>query len=69
MQKLGTRQVVFVPEGPGAFKAVEVRTGRGSGTEVELVSGVEPGTSVVTQGAFILKSELSRESMGEGHSH
>ncbi|WNG25137.1 efflux RND transporter periplasmic adaptor subunit [Cystobacter fuscus] len=69
VQKLGTRQVVFVPEGPGAFKAVEVRTGRGSGTEVELVSGVEPGTSVVTQGAFILKSELSRESMGEGHSH
>jgi cobalt-zinc-cadmium efflux system membrane fusion protein len=69
VQKLGARQVVFVPEGAGAFKPVEVSTGFSSAKEVELVSGIEPGTSVVIQGAFILKSELSRESMGEGHSH
>jgi cobalt-zinc-cadmium efflux system membrane fusion protein len=69
VQKLGARQVVFVPEGAGTFKPVEVSTGFSSAKEVELVSGIEPGTSVVIQGAFILKSELSRESMGEGHSH
>ncbi|MET0402506.1 MAG: efflux RND transporter periplasmic adaptor subunit [Cystobacter sp.] len=69
VQKLGTRQVVFVPDGPSAFKAVEVRTGASSAQEVELLSGVEPGASVVTQGAFILKSELSRDSLGGDHSH
>ncbi len=69
VQQVDGRQVVFVPEGPGAYRAVEVRTGATSAREVELVSGIAPGTSVITQGAFILKSELSRESLGGGHSH
>ncbi len=46
-----------------------MKLGGSSAREVEIVSGIEPGTQIVTQGAFILKSELSKESMGEGHSH
>ncbi|WNG55312.1 efflux RND transporter periplasmic adaptor subunit [Archangium gephyra] len=69
VQKVGDKQVVFVPVGENRFKPVEVRAGASSATEVEVLSGIEPGTRVVTQGAFILKSELSKESMGEGHSH
>jgi cobalt-zinc-cadmium efflux system membrane fusion protein len=69
VQKVGEEQVVFVPQGTHQFKAVEVKTGASSATEIELLAGLEPGTPVVTQGAFILKSELSKESMGEGHSH
>ncbi|WP_224368451.1 efflux RND transporter periplasmic adaptor subunit [Hyalangium versicolor] len=68
VQKVGEKQLVFVPQGTNQFKAVAVKTGASSATEIELLAGVAPGTSVVTQGAFILKSELSKESMGEGHS-
>jgi len=69
VQQVSGGQVVFVPEQPGVYRAVDVRTGASSAKEVEVVSGIEPGTAVITQGAFILKSELSRESLGEGHSH
>ncbi len=69
VQKVGERQIVFVPRGENRFEAVEVDTGSSSATEVEILSGLEPGVRVVTQGAFVLKSELSKESMGEGHSH
>ncbi|MFP2911146.1 efflux RND transporter periplasmic adaptor subunit [Pyxidicoccus sp. 3LFB2] len=69
VQKVGEEQVVFVAEGENRFRPVEVRTGASSAREVEILSGLQPGTSFVTQGAFILKSELSKESMGEGHSH
>jgi len=69
VQQVAGEQVVFVPQGPHQFQAVDVRTGASSATEIEILEGLEPGTAVVTQGAFILKSELSKESMGEGHSH
>lgn len=68
VQKVGEEQVVFVSAGENQFKPVRVRTGASSATEVEILSGIESGTRVVTQGAFILKSELSKESLGEGHS-
>ncbi|ADO75965.1 efflux RND transporter periplasmic adaptor subunit [Stigmatella aurantiaca] len=69
VQQIADEQVVFVPQGPNQFQAVEVKTGASSATEIEILEGLEQGTAVVTQGAFILKSELSKESMGEGHSH
>ncbi|TQF15502.1 efflux RND transporter periplasmic adaptor subunit [Myxococcus llanfairpwllgwyngyllgogerychwyrndrobwllllantysiliogogogochensis] len=69
VQKVGEEQVVFVPAGENRFRPVEVQTGASSAQDVEILSGLQPGTSFVTQGAFILKSELSKESMGEGHSH
>lgn len=68
VQRVGEEQVVFVPSGENQFKPIRVRTGASSAREVEVLSGIEPGTRVVTQGAFILKSELSKESMGGGHS-
>jgi cobalt-zinc-cadmium efflux system membrane fusion protein len=67
VQALGDEKVVFVPSGPNRFEAVEVRTGAEAGGEVELVDGVSPGTRVVTRGAFVLKSELSKDAMSGGH--
>lgn len=69
VQKVGESQFVFVPVGTDKFKPVKVTVGRTSAKEAEITSGLEEGATVVTQGAFILKSELSKESMGEGHSH
>jgi cobalt-zinc-cadmium efflux system membrane fusion protein len=69
VHKVGDANVVFVPAGDNRFRPVEVRLGQSSAKEVEVLSGLEPGTRVVTQGAFVLKSELMKESLGEGHSH
>lgn len=69
VQALGDEQVVFVPEAEDHFRVVEVAVGRQTPDEVEIVKGLEPGTRVVTGGAFVLKSELSKDSMGGGHSH
>jgi cobalt-zinc-cadmium efflux system membrane fusion protein len=69
VQKVGDAQVVFVPLGSNRFKPVKVETGADSGKEVEIVAGLHPGFQVVTRGAFVLKSQLSKASMGEGHGH
>lgn len=65
VQKVGEESYVFVPEGNNAFKPVRVRVGEVSAKEAEILSGLEAGAEVVTAGSFILKSELSKESLGE----
>lgn len=69
VHKVGEDNVVFIVEETNRFRAVKVKVGERSAEEVEILSGADEGQTVVTQGAFILKSELSKESMGEGHSH
>jgi membrane fusion protein, heavy metal efflux system len=61
--------LVFVPLGDGRFEARPVALGRREGGWVEVVSGLEAGEPVVTEGAFFLKSELAREELGGGHAH
>jgi cobalt-zinc-cadmium efflux system membrane fusion protein len=64
VQKVGEDQVVFVADGQNRFKAVKIKVGTTSANEAELIGGLKEGAEVVAQGAFILKSELSKESMG-----
>ncbi|MFM9059123.1 MAG: efflux RND transporter periplasmic adaptor subunit [Planctomycetaceae bacterium] len=52
---------VFVPEGKGRFRRVDVETGVESEGFVELTSGLDAGREVVARGAFLLKSELLLE--------
>lgn len=68
VQKLGDEHVVFVPAGDNKYRAIEVQVGLDMGKEVELVAGLDVGQSIVTTGAFVLKSELSKEAMSGGHS-
>ena len=49
---------VFVDETGGNFRRVDVSTGRASEEWVEVTQGLQPGQLVVTEGAFLLKSEL-----------
>lgn len=49
---------VFVDMHGGAFKRVDVSTGLASDDWIEVTKGLSPGQSVVTHGAFLLKSEL-----------
>ena len=57
VQQVEGRDVVFV-QVRGGFQAVPVRTGHRSGGRVEIISGLRPGLTIVTEGAFVLKSQL-----------
>ena len=57
VQQVEGRDVAFVQVRSG-FQAVPVTVGRRSGGRIEIVSGVRPGQLVVTEGAFVLKSQL-----------
>ncbi len=64
------KRVVFVPgDAPGEFRLLEVEVGQTiDGDRVVVVSGLAPGSRVVTAGAFALRSELSKESLkADGH--
>ncbi len=54
----GTRSVVFIMPKPGRFEAREVRIGRrAQNNYLEVLSGLEPGETVVVSGQFLLDSE------------
>jgi len=55
---------VFVPEGDGRFRRVNIDAGAESGDRVEVKAGLTAGQQVVAQGAFMLKSELLLEDEG-----
>jgi cobalt-zinc-cadmium efflux system membrane fusion protein len=55
---------VFVPEGEGRYRRVNVEVGDDSDGFVEVKRGLEAGQQVVARGAFVLKSELLLEDEG-----
>ncbi len=63
----GDWQVMVQQENEGEFKAVEVELLRVSNNQA-LISGLEAGTSVVTQGAFFIQSELAKSGF-DIHNH
>jgi len=64
--KDGEQSFVFVQESDSTFRKVEVKTGLELENKAEIVSGLKEGDKVVTNGVFELKSELLKESFGEG---
>jgi RND family efflux transporter MFP subunit len=66
IQQVGNRSVVYLadPQQPGRFEERAVTLGASSGEHVPVVSGLQPGDVVVTEGSFFLKAE--RERLG-GH--
>ncbi len=69
VQRDGQGRVVFIALGDHRFERREVEVGRQAKGWVEIVRGVEPGEQVIVEGAFVLKSEVAKGTMGEGHSH
>lgn len=57
VQQVEGRDVVFV-QVKGGFQAVPVSVGSRSGGRVEILDGLSAGQTVVTEGAFVLKSQL-----------
>jgi cobalt-zinc-cadmium efflux system membrane fusion protein len=65
LQHVDSQEIMFVPEGGSAFRARQVQTGQHSESMVEILSGLQPGEKIVTEGAFHLKSELLKSQMIE----
>jgi RND family efflux transporter MFP subunit len=62
VQNVGDRTVVYLAnlKEPGRFVEREVRLGQTSGEQVEVVSGVQQGDVVVTEGSFFVRAERER---------
>jgi cobalt-zinc-cadmium efflux system membrane fusion protein len=70
LQRVGDRWLVFVPTGKAEFEMRPVGRGRDLGADVEVVSGLEPGETVVVEGAFLLKAEAEKKAGGaDEHGH
>jgi multidrug efflux pump subunit AcrA (membrane-fusion protein) len=62
----GDRRLLYVAEEGGKYEEKAVELGRIQGDYVEIVSGLEPGSKVVTKGTFVLKSEKVKGEL-KGH--
>jgi cobalt-zinc-cadmium efflux system membrane fusion protein len=69
IQRDGDESIVFVALGNNRFERRRVEVGRSTSAFVEVASGLAAGEEVVVEGAFLLKSEASKERMGGGHTH
>jgi cobalt-zinc-cadmium efflux system membrane fusion protein len=68
LQTVEGRTAVFVKTDDG-FEAKAVTLGREDATYVEVLEGVGAGEEYVTRGAFVLKSQLEKGAIGDGHNH
>lgn len=68
LQNFEDRPVVFV-KGEDGFEPRPVQLGRQNATHVEILSGLTPGQTYVSEGAFTLKAQLSKGAFGDGHNH
>ena len=57
--RTGTRTLVMLVTGNGRFQPAEVRAGRESGGQTEILEGLAAGEKVVASGQFLLDSEAS----------
>jgi cobalt-zinc-cadmium efflux system membrane fusion protein len=66
IQRASSSRLVFVQREADLFETRRVRLGREAGDRVEVIGRVAPGDQVVTAGSFLLKTEISKESIGTG---
>ena len=67
-QMVDEHSVVFVQR-DGAFEPRQLELGRRSTTHAEVLSGILSGEIYVASGGFILKAELGRSQLKQGHGH
>jgi membrane fusion protein, copper/silver efflux system len=57
VMRTGTRDIVFVEQGPGVYETREVRVGSEAGVNVQVLSGLLAGERVVARANFIVDAE------------
>lgn len=68
IQNFEGQKVVFVREDNG-FRPRPVTIGKSNTKYIEVLNGLNSGQTFVAEGAFVIKSELLKESFGGGHGH
>jgi RND family efflux transporter MFP subunit len=63
-----SQDTVFVQKEDG-YQATPIKAGSRQGGWVEVLEGLPSHTPIVVEGGFLLKAQLMKESMGEGHVH
>ncbi len=66
MQDINGMKVVFVTRDGSTFQARTVTVGTRSQGKAEVVEGLQPGDRIVVNGAFMVKSEMLKGTMGDG---
>jgi len=70
LQRVGEGWLAFVPKAQYEYEMRPVGRGRDLGNDVEVVSGLQAGDTVVVEGAFLLKAEAEkRAGGGDEHGH
>lgn len=70
LQRVREQWVVFIPKSARTFEIRAVGRGRDLQGEVEILTGLAPGETVVIDGAFLLKAEAEKaEGGGDHHDH
>ncbi len=68
--EISGQKTVFVPEGRGTYRPQPIQTGTPVGDWLPVISGLKAGDEYVASGAFMLKAELLKHTLGEGgHDH
>jgi cobalt-zinc-cadmium efflux system membrane fusion protein len=62
----GCCNIVFVRNSDTEFEPRKVHLGVATGNVYEVLSGVKEGEDVVTQGSFLLKTEILKGNIGAG---
>lgn len=68
VQRIENQWYVFIPKANDTFELRQVGRGRDLEGEIEIVSGLKPGETIVVDGAFLLKAEAEK-ARGEGKEH
>ncbi len=66
IQRLGQESVVFVQSGPGLYEPRAVKLSRSGQGMTQVIGELLQGEQIVTTGAFLLKTELMKDSIGAG---
>ena len=67
--QLEGEHVVFRHSDDGTLTPVAVRTGAVVGDRTVVLDGVVAGDVVVVEGAYVLKAQMLKSQLGEGHAH
>jgi cobalt-zinc-cadmium efflux system membrane fusion protein len=65
VQQVNGQDAVFVRLSADHFVLRPIQAGESAQGMVRIVSGIQPGDQVVTQGSFLVKSQLLRSSIGD----
>ena len=66
LQDINGMKVVFATRDGQTFRAITVNIGTQSQGKTEILNGLEHGDKIVVNGAFIVKSEMLKGTMGDG---